>query len=91
MKKPFFSAFILAGLLTLTAMPLHADEGGVMRFATLPAGPGHPEGIAADAAGKLYVADFGNGKVHNSNRHSPAPASQRRPSTCVAGREPGAA
>jgi sugar lactone lactonase YvrE len=39
-------------------MPLHADEGGVVRFATLPAGPGHPEGIAADAAGNIYAATF---------------------------------
>jgi DNA-binding beta-propeller fold protein YncE len=34
------------------------DRNPVRRFATLPAGPGHPEGIAADRAGNIYVATF---------------------------------
>ena len=36
-----------------------ADKGGVVRFATLPAGgAGFPEGLAADAKGNIYVATF---------------------------------
>jgi sugar lactone lactonase YvrE len=36
-----------------------ADAQDVVRFATLPKpGPGFPEGIAADAAGRIYVATF---------------------------------
>jgi sugar lactone lactonase YvrE len=52
--------FSILGLLWLgAAMPLRADEGGVVRFATLPQNsPGHPEGIAADARGNIYVASF---------------------------------
>lgn len=39
--------------------PAAADPGGVERFATLPKpGPGFPEGLAADAAGRIYVATF---------------------------------
>jgi len=37
------------------------DQDGVVRFATLPSGtnvPGHPEGIAADEYGNIYVATF---------------------------------
>jgi len=35
------------------------DDGKVERFATLPKpGPGHPEGIAADADGNIYVSTF---------------------------------
>lgn len=41
------------------ATPALSDAGGVVRFATLPKpGPGFPEGIAADAAGRIYVATF---------------------------------
>jgi len=41
------------------AAPAAADSEGVVRFATLPKpGPGFPEGIAADAAGRIYVATF---------------------------------
>jgi sugar lactone lactonase YvrE len=46
--------------------PVAADSDGVVRFATLPKpGPGHPEGIAADTAGNIYVAtfDFNNPNV----------------------------
>ena len=57
---------ILAVLLPLFALfafgaagPASADAGGVVRFATLPKpGPGFPEGIAADPAGRIYVATF---------------------------------
>ncbi len=51
-------AFVLVALTLALAMPAQARPGGVSRFATLPTGPGHPEGIAADAAGNIYVATF---------------------------------
>jgi sugar lactone lactonase YvrE len=52
-------AFLMMGLLPIGNTPrAHADRGGVVRFATLPAGAGHPEGIAADAKGNIYVATF---------------------------------
>lgn len=36
-----------------------ADAGGVVRFATLPQdGPGFPEGITADASGRIFVSTF---------------------------------
>ena len=39
--------------------PAMADADGVVRFATLPKpGPGFPEGITADPAGRIYVATF---------------------------------
>ncbi|HUG56545.1 MAG TPA: hypothetical protein VMJ92_05645, partial [Candidatus Limnocylindrales bacterium] len=41
-----------------SSVPAQADPGGVHRFVTLPDGPGHPEGIAADADGNIYVATF---------------------------------
>ena len=41
----------------LSSAAAYADEG-VARFATLPAGPGHPEGIAADESGRIFVASF---------------------------------
>jgi DNA-binding beta-propeller fold protein YncE len=45
---------VVGGLSTL-----RADSEGVVRFATLPPGaPGHPEGLAADAAGNIYAASF---------------------------------
>src|ERR1700746_1204955 len=38
-------------------IPLNAwDRGTVERFATLPTGTGHPEGICTDSAGNVYVA-----------------------------------
>jgi sugar lactone lactonase YvrE len=59
MRKRSVITLVIGGLLFLAAIPLQADEGGVVRFATLPKpGPGHPEGIAADAAGNIYVATF---------------------------------
>jgi len=39
------------------------DRGEAKRFATLPAGTAHPEGIAVDAHGNVYVADFGVSKA----------------------------
>src|SRR5437763_12590160 len=44
-------AFVLGGTVS-------ADREGITRFATLPPGPGHPEGIAADPAGNIYAATF---------------------------------
>jgi sugar lactone lactonase YvrE len=50
---------VIAGfLLLLVTPPVHADRSGVVRFATLPPGPGHPEGITADARGNIYAATF---------------------------------
>jgi sugar lactone lactonase YvrE len=50
---------VLTGLLWFQGKtPALADKGGVTRFATLPQGPGHPEGIAADQQGNIYVATF---------------------------------
>lgn len=53
-----FFALVLVALTLAIAMPAQAKHGGVNRFATLPAGPGHPEGLAADPAGNIYVATF---------------------------------
>ena len=50
-----FLAFVFASIAQVAA----ADPGGVERFATLPKpGPGFPEGIAADQAGRIYVSSF---------------------------------
>jgi len=50
-----FVAFVFVGVAEVAA----ADAGGVERFATLPKpGPGFPEGIAADQAGRIYVSSF---------------------------------
>src|SRR5688572_11631982 len=44
---------------TTDGAAVHADAGGIVRFATLPPGaPGHPEGLTADAAGNIYAASF---------------------------------
>jgi sugar lactone lactonase YvrE len=51
---PLFALFAFG-----TATPVLSETGGVVRFATLPKpGPGFPEGIAADAAGRIFVATF---------------------------------
>lgn len=54
--------FVVAATLALSSLLLVAQtavaDRGVSRFATLPPGPGHPEGIAADAAGNIYAASF---------------------------------
>jgi sugar lactone lactonase YvrE len=52
-------ASLLAAVVLLGAAAAHAGPGGVSRFVTLPSpGPGLPEGIAADAAGNIYVSTF---------------------------------
>ncbi len=62
----FVAVLALAAFLA-DSQPATADRG-VSRFATLPAGqPGHPEGIAADAAGNIYAASFdfsGNNNIY---------------------------
>jgi sugar lactone lactonase YvrE len=61
MTKRFFALLIpfFAVCAFGSAAPALADDDGVVRFATLPKpGPGFPEGIAADAAGRIYVATF---------------------------------
>lgn len=58
MWKRSLATVLMGGLLGFVAVPVQADGGGVVRFATLPPGPGNPEGIAADAAGNIYVATF---------------------------------
>jgi DNA-binding beta-propeller fold protein YncE len=57
---PFVLLVGCALILAATSAPdLQAEAGGVVRFATLPPGaPGHPEGLAADAAGNIYAASF---------------------------------
>lgn len=53
------AAFAVAAALAGGPVPALADADGVVRFATLPKpGPGFPEGIAADAAGNIYVSTF---------------------------------
>jgi sugar lactone lactonase YvrE len=58
MRKTILALLMTGLLLFVGDLATHADEGGVVRFATLPPGPGHPEGIAADANGNIYVATF---------------------------------
>jgi sugar lactone lactonase YvrE len=55
------SPLLLLALAVLTfgvPAPAAAVDDGVVRFATLPPGPGRPEGIAADRQGNIYVATF---------------------------------
>jgi len=50
------AAYLIVMLVPLTA---HAwDRGDVDTFATLPPGERHPEGIAADSTGNIYVTTF---------------------------------
>src|SRR5919109_4290271 len=52
-RSALFAAFIL---LSFSAGAW--DRGDVERFATLPAGAPHPEGIAADRHGNIYASGF---------------------------------
>jgi len=58
MRKRSLITLLIGGLLLLAAAPGQANHERVVRFATLPPGPGNPEGIAADANGNIYVATF---------------------------------
>ena len=56
-------------LLLLLAMPIAApawDRGKVERFATLPAGEAHPEGICVDGEGNVYVVTVAVNKPDTS-------------------------
>jgi DNA-binding beta-propeller fold protein YncE len=55
--RRFQVAVLATALLALMITPVGADQDGVVRFATLPPGPGHPEGIAADAS-SVYAASL---------------------------------
>ena len=59
MNKKSWKHLIGAVLLLATAQFAQAwDRSPATTFATLPAGANNPEGIAVDAAGRLYVATF---------------------------------
>jgi sugar lactone lactonase YvrE len=59
MSKRFLALLLPLVVLFAFATPALPDDGGVVRFATLPKpGPGFPEGIAADAGGRIYVSTF---------------------------------
>ena len=45
-------------LLAASSTALAWNRGAANRFATLPAGTAHPEGITVDAAGNVFVANF---------------------------------
>jgi sugar lactone lactonase YvrE len=49
---------VLACSWLLTSSASAWNRGEAKRFATLPAGTAHPEGIAVDSRGNVYVADF---------------------------------
>ena len=59
----------LLALVTLLATPVGAqtwDRGKVERFATLPAGEAHPEGICVDREGNVYVVTVAANKPESS-------------------------
>ncbi len=58
MGKTALSSLTLGLLLLAGTAVAHADADGVVRFATLPPGPGNPEGLTADTEGNIYVATF---------------------------------
>ena len=54
-------ATMVVSAMFLVALPLTAhawDRGEVQRFATLPAGQAHPEGLTVDRDGNVYVTTF---------------------------------
>jgi len=51
-----FVALVLVSSLSFSAQAWNRLQA--TRFATLPPGTAHPEGIAIDSAGNVYVADF---------------------------------
>lgn len=54
-----FFVVLLSLFFVLIPVPAAAHGDEAVRFATLPKpGPGFPEGIAADAAGRIYVSTF---------------------------------
>src|SRR5437762_4237725 len=57
-RARILQAFLVLLLGTLPFAAHAWNRGTATTFATLPPGTGHPEGIAADAQGNLYVADF---------------------------------
>jgi DNA-binding beta-propeller fold protein YncE len=58
-RLPWLLVPLFATLILGISAPVSADADEVFRFATLPKpGPGFPEGIAADDAGRIYVSTF---------------------------------
>jgi sugar lactone lactonase YvrE len=68
MRKLIAIIAVFAVAVLLVDTQVATADRGVSRFATLPEGqPGHPEGIAADAAGNIYAASFdfsGNNRIY---------------------------
>jgi len=63
------SAKTFLSLLTFLGMPIAAqawDRGTVDRFATLPPGEAHPEGICTDTDGNVYVVTVAANKPQTS-------------------------
>src|SRR5687768_16497154 len=59
----------ILALLVLLAMPIAAEafeRGTVERFATLPPGEAHPEGICVDRGGNVYVVTVAANKPDTS-------------------------
>src|SRR2546430_2757965 len=57
-RARILQAFLVLLLGTLPFAAHAWNRGTATTFATLPPGTGHPEGIAADAQGNIYIADF---------------------------------
>ena len=57
-SRRLLQTFLLVLMMSF-ALQSHAwTRSPAIRFATLPAGTAHPEGITADLQGNIYVADF---------------------------------